>query len=92
MKNGRMVGDSFDGKPVCRGLLEILATSDTNVVGVCNVKTGARFKIGNSNYFKSGKVNEISGYIWQPRFKSYSKHKSEIHYVYNPCWIVEWEK
>lgn len=92
MKDGGMIGDGFDDKPVCRGLLEILANSDANVVGVRNVKTGARFKIGNSKYFRTGKVNGISGYIWQPSFKSYSKYKSEIYYVYDPCWIVEWEK
>lgn len=75
------------GKP----LYTLLKESNSRVVGVKNLKTGKRWKIGNSDYFKKSRVYHIEGYCGKPDSKEYYTDRREIYGIGEPNWVIEWE-
>lgn len=74
-----------------RTIYEIIHNCDSVVIGVRNITTGVRAKIGNLEYLRTHFFNKIYGYLGLPDgCYGYYDDKREIYYWRRPEWIVEW--
>lgn len=92
VKSGEKITKTYERVPLQgKTLLELLKDSKCNVLGVVNVITGIRVKVGNSDYFRNATVYRIQGYLGRGRGKGYYNDRRDIYGWNKPEWIVEWE-
>lgn len=94
IKNGEAVTEKYEPVEIANTLLYLLIHSKANVIGACNIRTGARVKVANLPYFHQSQIciDHIKGYPWWDRGRRYSDYKCDIYYWYNKEWILEWER
>ena len=73
-------------------LQTLLRRSKANVVGVKNIRTGKRVKIGNSAYFLNENIRSVKGYLGYSDGTGYDSFRREIFDWNKEEWIKEWER
>lgn len=94
IEDGKAVTKKYEPVEIAHTLLDLLINSKANVIGVHNIRTGVRVKVGNLPYFHQSQiyVDRIKGYVWWDKGGRYSDYKCDIYYWYSKEWILEWER